>query len=90
MAPSYAPGGTQACTSGSSCLTVTNLADADKQRAILVLVGRSLTALSQTRPSGSLQNYLDSAENRDLDSLFEQSPVNRTFNDRFISVAKNP
>lgn len=91
MAPNYAPGGTQACTSGSTCLTVTNLAaDPDKQRAILALVGQGLTALSQARPSSSLQNYLDSTENRNLDSLFVQSPVNRTFNDRFISVAKNP
>lgn len=91
LAPNHAPGGTLSCTSGSTCLTVTNLAaDPDKQRVVLALVGRGLTALSQTRPSGSLQNYLDSAENRDLDSLFVQSPVNRTFNDRFISVAKNP
>jgi len=35
-------------------------------------------------------NYLDSAENRNLDSIFVQSPVSRSFNDRFISVSKNP
>jgi len=69
---------------------VTNLTDATKQRAILALAGRSLISLSQTRPSGALVNYLDSAENRNLDSIFVQSPVGGTFNDRFVSVSKNP
>lgn len=91
MAPNFAPGGSLACTSGANCLTVTNLpSDPDKQRVILALVGQSLTALSQARPSGSMQDYLDSAENRNGDNLFVQSPVNRSYNDRFISVAKNP
>lgn len=91
MAPGYAPGGSLSCTSGTTCLTVTNLASApDKQRVILALVGQNLTALAQTRPNDNLQNYLDNAANRDLDLVFIQSPVSRSFNDRFISVAKNP
>jgi hypothetical protein len=92
IAPNYAPGGTLSCsdTGAITCLQVTNLTDPTKQRAVLALAGRSLSALSQTRPSGNLQNYLDSAENRNLDSKFVQSPVNRSFNDRFISISKNP
>ncbi|MBI1942483.1 MAG: hypothetical protein HYS35_02360 [Betaproteobacteria bacterium] len=90
MAPNHAPGGTLSCTSGGTCLQVTNLTDASKQRAVLALAGRALSALSQTQPSGNLQDYLDSAENRNLDSIFVQSPVGSSFNDRFISLSKNP
>lgn len=90
IAPNHAPGGTLSCTSGGTCLQVTNLTDATKQRAVLALAGRALSPLSQTQPSGNLQDYLDSAENRNGDSLFAQSPVGSSFNDRFISLSKNP
>ena len=94
IAQGYAPGGSLSCVSGGSgstgCLQVTNLTDPTKQRAVLVLAGRSLSSLAQTRPSSSLQDYLDSTENRNGDSIFVQSPVGRSFNDRFISVSKNP
>lgn len=92
IAPNHAPGGTLSCShSGTvTCVQVANLTDPAKQRAVLALAGRSLTALSQSRPSGSLLNYLDSTENRNLDLVFAQSTVSRSFNDRFISVAKNP
>ena len=94
IAQGYAPGGSLSCVSGGSgstgCLQVTNLIDPTKQRAVLVLAGRSLSSLAQTRPSSSLQDYLDSTENRNGDSIFVQSPVGRSFNDRFISVSKNP
>ncbi len=95
IAPNHAPGGSLSCSSTGTitCLQVINLTDPTKQRALLALAGRSLSALSQTREgaaASALQNYLDSAENRNLDLIFVQSPVNRSFNDRFISISKNP
>lgn len=94
IAQGHAPGGLLSCVSGGAaptgCLQVSNLGDATKQRAILALAGRSLTSLSQTRPSSALQNYLDSVENQNIDTVFVQSAVGRSFNDRFISVDKNP
>lgn len=94
VAQGYAPGGSLSCISGGSestgCLQVTNLADPTTQRAILALAGRALTSLSQTRPSNALQNYLDSVENQNANKAFVQSAVGRSFNDRFISVSKNP
>ena len=89
MAPGHAPGGSLSCTTGGTCLQVANMIDGTKQRAILIVAGRALGALSQTRPSSSLQNYLDNAENRNGDSAFTQSPVDKSFNDRFVSIAKN-
>lgn len=94
IAPNHAPGGSLSCsdTGAITCLQVTNLTDPSKQRAILALAGRALTTTtpSQTRPSSDLQNYLDSVENRNLDSIFVQSTVSRSFNDRLISLSKNP
>ena len=90
VAPNHAPGGSLSCTTGGTCLQVANLTDATKQRAVLVLAGRPLDLLAQSRPTGSLQDYLDSAENRNGDSIFTQSNVGRSFNDRFISLSKNP
>lgn len=90
IAPGHAPGGTLTCTAGVTCLTVLNLTDASKQQAILALAGRGLPLLSQDRPSSNLAKYLDSAENQNGDSKFEQSSISGTFNDRFISVSKMP
>lgn len=98
IAQGHAPGGSLSCISGGSgstgCLQVTNLTDPTKQRGVLALAGRPLSTLSQTRPPTTLplwlDNYLDSTENRNGDSIFIQSSVGRSFNDRFISVNKNP
>lgn len=96
IAPNHAPGGTLSCIDSGAitCVQVTNLTDPTKQRAVLALAGRPLSALSQTRPPTTLplwlDNYLDGAENLNGDSIFIQSPVGRSFNDRFISVNKNP
>jgi hypothetical protein len=92
IAPNHAPGGTLTCTTGSNCLQVSNMTDGTKQRAVLVLAGRQLSALSQSRPlgNGNLQDYIDSAENRNGDSVFVQSNVGSSFNDRFLSLSKNP
>jgi hypothetical protein len=90
IAPGHAPGAALSCSDSGTCVQVTNLADPAKQRAVIALMGRSLPALSQVRPSILPQNYLDSLENRNGDLIFVQSPINNSFNDRFISIAKNP
>jgi hypothetical protein len=71
-----------------SCLQVANLAPASRQRAILILAGRSLGGAP--RPNGNLEDFLDSASNRDGDHAFEQLAVNRTFNDRVVVLDANP
>lgn len=92
LAPGYAASGAapRSCSSTApvTCLQVSNLTDPAKQRVILALAGRRLSG--QARPSANLQDYLDSTENRNGDSIFEQLKVGRLFNDRFISVSKNP
>src|SRR5204863_854770 len=40
-----------------TCLTITNLTPTSKQRAILILAGRSING--STRPSATLANYLE-------------------------------
>jgi hypothetical protein len=95
IANNHAPGGTLSCIEGGSgtdaCLQVANLADANKQRAILILAGRPLAKLGQAQPSASLQNYLDDAANRDGNLVFSKATtLNASNNDRFISVARNP
>jgi hypothetical protein len=71
----------------SPCLQIGNLAPAGRQRAILILAGRSLSAAA--RPNGRLADFLE-AGNADLDLDFEQRPVNSTFNDRIVVVEANP
>jgi hypothetical protein len=93
VAPGYLWSGPGTCSDlpAVTCLQVANLpvaADATKQRALLVLMGRTLS--SQARPSANLADYLDSSENRNGDSIFEQRRVNAASNDRFISLSRNP
>ena len=92
IAPSHAPGGSLNCSDSGAitCLQVTNITDPTKQQAILVLAGRALVTLGQTRPSSSLQNYLDTDENRNGDTLFVQQVIGASSNDRFISMSKKP
>jgi len=71
----------------SACLHVGNLAPAGKQRAILILAGRSLSAAA--RPNSRLGDFLEGG-NADLDLDFEQRPVNSAFNDRIVVVEANP
>jgi len=79
----------RACTaSPATCLNVLNLPPANRQRALIVLAGRSLSGAA--RPSGNLADYLDSAENRNGDGVFEQRPASARFNDRIIVVDANP
>jgi len=68
----------------STCLSVAAGTGTRRARAILVLAGRSLSGAA--RPNGALEDYLDSAENRDNDRSFEQLPVGARHNDRIVVV----
>jgi hypothetical protein len=89
FAPQFGPGGAGRCGDAAplTCLQVANLEPANKQRAILVLAGRSLNGTA--RPNGELADFLDSEENRDADSRFEQRTVGAAFNDRVIVLDAN-
>jgi len=87
----FAPGWNSQCnTAGNpACLTVnTPSIPAVGRRAVVALAGRSLSG--QARPSANLADYLDTAENRDGNTTFEQKPVNAIFNDRIITIDANP
>jgi hypothetical protein len=89
IAPNYSPGASLSCEDTTpTCLSVANVAPANKQRAILMLAGRRLAG--QTRPTNVLSDYLDSTENANDDSSFEQLRVNATSNDRVIVIDQNP
>ena len=91
FAPSLAPGGTGACagtTPPDACLQIANIAPPNKQRAIVVMAGRSLSG--QARPSARLADFLDSDQNRNADAAFEQRPVGGAFNDRIVVLDRNP
>jgi len=85
--PSTLPG-TPACASGSSCLTVNNLAPANDKRSILFFAGRSLNGtVGSTR---AFADFLDTAENRSPNGTFEKLPVGSLSNDRVVVVDSNP
>jgi hypothetical protein len=60
VATNYSPTvrpGQPACTTGTNCLSVANVAPAGGQRAIAILMGRGING--QSRPSASLADYLE-------------------------------
>jgi hypothetical protein len=78
-------------TGAITCLQVVNLSEPTRQRAVLALTGRRLSGQAARGASASvaLSDYLESAENTNGDTIFEQPRVGRTANDRFISISKN-
>ena len=88
---------TPSCTSGLNCLSVTNVAPAGKQRAILILAGRNIKSAPATRPSANIGDYLEFG-NADGNTIFEQQPISTVvnpalkapFNDRIIVLDANP
>jgi len=86
VAPSHAPGGSHDCKAALDCLTVAGGNLPADVRALTGLMGFSVNG--SARPSATLANYLDSAENRDGNTVFEQKIASRTFNDRFFAVSK--
>lgn len=98
LSANHAASGTppRSCTASPlTCLSIANVTPADKQRAILVLVGRSLPG--QTRPSSSVADFLEFG-NAASPAAFERQPVSnaiaaalkKPFNDRIIVVDANP
>jgi len=99
VAPDHSPSGAvHACSDSGTvtCLSIGNLTPPNKQRAILILAGRSLTGAA--RPSGSLADYIDNVNitgvstsiNQDADTTFHRAPKSPSFNDRFVVVNANP
>jgi hypothetical protein len=88
VAPSHAPGGAHDCRAAApaDCLTVTGGNLPADVRALTGLMGFSLNGTA--RPNATLADYLDSAQNRDGNTVFEQKVANRSFNDRFFAISK--
>lgn len=71
------------------CLQVNNVTPADKQRAILILAGRSLG--NAMRPNAALGDFLEGANAVTTSSpRFEQKTVTAAFNDRILVLDANP
>jgi hypothetical protein len=79
--------GSRDCVASANCLTlnVQNGAPLPNRRALIALAGRSLTGTVGS--NRTLSDFLDTAENRDLDTIFEQNRVTNAFNDRFVSLS---
>jgi len=85
----YLPGGGSSCVAGSTCLTVNNLpssyATANDKRAILIFAGRALTG---SRPSSSLTDYLEDQNLTPADRIFTHRYGSAlTLNDRAIVLS---
>jgi hypothetical protein len=98
LSPRHAASGTapRSCENTTpTCLSVTNVIPTNKQRAILILAGRSLA-----NPPPVARTLADFVEfgNADGNLVFEQQPVSRAinaalkkpFNDRIIVLDANP
>lgn len=96
VASGFVPDGAASCVDSTTCLTVAyhrnsaNIVDDGKQRAILVLSGRSLTGA--TRPNGTLADWMEGANA--AGASFETRSASllnlRAFNDRIAVLDSNP
>ena len=86
LAPAHAPSAPAHDCRPASCLTVAGGSVPSNTRAVLVFAGRSLAAFP-ARPNANLTDYLDTDENRNGNSAFEQRAFDRTFNDRFFAIS---
>ena len=86
VSQNYLPGASPPCAAGTTCLTVNNLPTPNNNKqAILVFAGRALDG--QTRPSGTLANYLE-GQNATPDLTFEhRSGTATSINDRVVVVS---
>ena len=80
------------CTDGSTCLTIGNLAPTGKQRAILILAGRSING--SARPSATPGDYLEfgnatAAYERRTISASNAIASAQRFNDRIVVIDSN-
>lgn len=86
IAASHAPSGApHNCQTVADCIAVSGGTPPTDVRATLALAGRSLAGTVGT--NRALADFLDTAENQNVDRNFEQSKVSRNFNDRFITVS---
>jgi hypothetical protein len=86
IAPSHAPSGAlHNCQTVADCIAVAGGTPPTNVRATLALAGRSLTGTAGS--NRALADFLDTAENQNVDRNFEQNKVSRGFNDRFITVS---
>jgi len=89
VSQNYLPGASPGppCTAGTTCLTVNNLPTPNNNKqAILVFTGRALGG--QTRPSGTLANYLEGQNSTPADLIFEhRAGTATTINDRVVVVS---
>jgi len=89
VSQNYLPGASPSppCTAGTTCLTVNNLPTPNNNKqAILVFAGRALDG--QTRPSGTLANYLEGQNSTPADLIFEhRAGTATTINDRVVIVS---
>ena len=86
VASSHVPSvGVHNCQLAGNCLTVTNGTPATNVRALLGLAGRSLNGTVGS--NRTLADFLDSTENQNLNSAFEQNRISKTFNDRFVVIS---
>lgn len=90
IASGFAASGARSCTAAAAdCLTITNLGTTpiDDKRAILLLAGRAIRA--QSRPSGTLSNYLESENLSPVDRTFVTLKPSLEANDRVVIVGTN-
>lgn len=86
IAPSHAPSGApHNCQTVADCIAVSGGTPPTNVRATLALAGRSLAGTVGS--NRALADFLDTAENRNVDGNFEQNKVSRNFNDRFVTVS---
>ncbi len=86
IAASHAPSGApHNCQTVADCIVVSGGTPSTGVRATLALAGRSLAGTVGT--NRALTDFLDTAENQNVDRNFEQNKVGRNFNDRFITVS---
>jgi len=90
VAAAVAPGGTGTCVTSSTCLHITYHPDDGKQRAVLLLAGRTITG--QDRTSSALSNWFEGANAGGVSPFELRSATlltNRTFNDRIAVISTN-
>jgi hypothetical protein len=80
------------CTTGTDCMSITNVSPAGAQRAIIILAGRAIDG--STRPSATLSSYLEfgnatGAFERQTVSLAVAPALKRPFNDRIVVIDSN-
>jgi hypothetical protein len=87
VSPGHVATGSRDCVGSANCITVNVQGGAPltNRRALLALAGRSLTGTIGS--NRALGDFLDTAENTDADTTFEQNRATKTFNDRFVSLS---